>query len=169
MRAYLVNRADVIVFCNEQILPVRREAGREYIETAASFGELIELRFVRRSEFSTRGWALRALLFWIVGIFGLFTPRYSSFTARLDCRVRFTEDPQTPQIFRFTHYYSAKGEARPAVVAAGGGPVQIENGFYSPDAPARRRRRLYRLFSWLARIVLIAALVCAVVWKTINM
>ena len=90
MKVYLLNRADVRVFCDGKLLPIRREAGTEYIQTDKADGETVVLRLVRKHELSRPLWALYALLFWIVGIMGFFTPRYSKFPHSLDCSVSFT-------------------------------------------------------------------------------
>ena len=92
MKVYLLNRADVRVFCDGKLLPIRREAGTEYIQTDKADGETVVLRLVRKHELSRPLWALYALLFWIVGIMGFFTPRYSKFPHSLDCSVSFTEN-----------------------------------------------------------------------------
>lgn len=161
MKIYLINRKDVSVFCNDKMLPVLTENGRDYVVTAAVPGETVTLDLVRRSEFSIKGWFLYTLLFWIIGITGLFTPRYSSFTHRLDCSLRFSEDLKGSFVVRFTHYFSKKGRQVPAVTVLENGEAQLSGEFYVKDATASRRRKLYKLFSWAARICVISAAVYA--------
>ena len=113
MRVYLLNRSDVCVFCGEKLLPVRKEGGREYIEADVREGEWLTLRFFRCSELSSRLWPLYALFFWVIGLFGLFTPRYAKFSHRLDCTAHIAAGARPP-VLRFTHYLGSAEKPIPA-------------------------------------------------------
>ena len=165
MKIYLLNRGDVQVFGNGERLVVYREAGKEYVEGTESEDGSVTLRLVRKSEFANRGWFLYALLFWIVGILGLFTPRYSKFSDSLDCTVRIRPGGAVPML-RFAHLtgQSADGEGAEAVTAIGECAAEIDGGYYVCDKAAGRRRTVYKICSWVLRLaVVVGAVVTAIV------
>lgn len=165
MKIYLLNRGDVQVFGNGERLVVYREAGKEYVEGTESEDGSVMLRFLRKSEFARRGWFLYALLFWVVGILGLFTPRYCKFSDSLDCTVRIMPGEAVPML-RFAHYTGERrdGEPVPAVTAIGECAAEIDGGYYVCDKAAGRRRTVYKICSWLLRLaVVVGAVVTAIV------
>ena len=168
MKVYLLNRADVRVFCDGKLLPICREAGTEYIQTDKADGETVVLRLVRKHELSRPLWALYALLFWIVGIMGFFTPRYSKFPHSLDCSVSFAENKNAVLRLRFSHFLDETGTRNAPAVSVIEGSAQLENFLYTADNTARKRRRIYTACSWIARIILIAAIVAAAIYLIVE-
>ena len=167
MRVYLLNRSAVCVFCGEKLLPVHKEGAKEYVEADVREGEWLTLRFFRCSELSSRLWPLYALFFWVIGLFGLFTPRYAKFSHRLDCTAHIAAGARPP-VLRFTHYLGSAEKPIPAVTPLEGCYAQIENGFYVRDDAANRRRKLYKVCSWLLRIVCVAAIVVLLIKLIVN-
>lgn len=168
MKIYLINRADVQVFCDGKRLPVRRERGREYVETDKREGEPVTLRLVRRHELSRPCWWLYALAFWILGVMGFFTPRYAKFPHSLDCLAHCTENKAAPLQFRFTHYLDETGQRNVPAVTELTGRALTEHACYFPDNAARRRRKLYTFFSWLGRLLLLAAIAAATIYMIVE-
>ncbi len=169
MRVYLINRGDVAVFQSENQLTVNRENGAEFVDIAAADGEEVTLRFYRRSEFAAKLWWLYAAFFWIIGVFGICTPRYSKFVHALDCKVKFAAYQNGRIDLRFAHYLDEKGErAFPAVENVGSGMVEIEDGFYVRDELSRRRRKRYIVLSNLARLICLVVVIVIVVKAIIG-
>ena len=87
MKIFLINRSDVLLFSDDKKLKVGKENGREYIDAPVLPDGRIVLRAIRKPELSYPNWWLYSAFFWIIGILGLFTPRYSRFDYALDCNV----------------------------------------------------------------------------------
>lgn len=168
MKVYLINRADVRVLCDGKPLPIRKDAGKEYVETDKTDGETVVLHLVRQHELSRPLWALYAALFWLIGIMGFFTPRYSAFPHRLDCTVTLTEDKSAPLSLRFTHFLDETGARVVPAVCVVAGAAHLDNYLYTADDTARKRRRIYTACSWAARIVLIAAIIFAAIFLIVE-
>ena len=79
MKIFLINRSDVLLFSGDKKLKVRKENGREFIDAPVLPDGRIVLRAIRKPELSHSNWWFYAVFFWIIGILGLFTPRYSRF------------------------------------------------------------------------------------------
>ena len=79
MKIFLINRSDVLLFSDDKKLKVGKENGREYIDAPVLHNGKIILRAIRKPELSYPNWWLYSAFFWIIGILGLFTPRYSRF------------------------------------------------------------------------------------------
>lgn len=158
MKIFLINRADVLLFDGEKKLQVKKENGREFIDAPVlSDGEIV-VRAVRKPELSYRTWWLYSAFFWIIGLFGLFTPKYSRFDYALDCKITLEGSQRQDVWFRFNHYVNSKtGTPVAAVTVSEGTVAKIENAVYIYDKVSRRRRRVYRFVSWLVRIVIIVA------------
>ncbi len=168
MKIFLINRADVQVFCNDKRLILRKEKGREYVETDQTDGEQVTVHFVRRHELSRPFWWLYALAFWILGVMGFFTPRYSAFLPQLDCCLTFIENKSAALTVRFAHYLDETGQRSiPAVTELTGFAV-TENAYYRRDPVAKRRRKIYKICSWFGRIVLIAAIAAVTILTIIE-
>lgn len=160
MKVYLINRADVQIFGREGMMKVFRDKNGEYVETGYTAGEQIELRMVRSAELSRRHWIIYVVFFWIIGFFGFLTPRYSKFAGSLNGTVRFTECPENILKIRFTHFAAKKeGEEIVAMTVFGDEGAVIENGKYISDRAVSRRYKLYKLFSWTARFVIVGVLI----------
>lgn len=157
MKVYLLNRADVSVFQGDGRLKVFRDAGGEFVETGREDGERVQLRLIRCSEFSRDRWIIYVTFFCLLGIFGIFTPKYSPFVHRLECTVDFKEERGRSLKLRFAHFLG-EGERvnLPAVTLAEGNAL-ITDGRYVRDQAAERRRRLYSFFSRIGRLAAIVA------------
>ena len=156
MKVLLFNRGDVCVYKDGKKVPVKLQNDREYIEINATDGEKIKLLFLRRSEFSSKFFALYAVFFWIIGIMGLFTPGYNKFVHSPDCSAEFIADNSKPPAFMFTHYCGERdGKAIEAVRNTSDAEVFISDGEYVRDQTAERRRKIYRTCSAIARIAVI--------------
>lgn len=163
MKVFLINRADIQFFSGEEKLCVFKENSREFIDAPILQEGNISLRAVRKPELFHRFWWLYAAFFWIIGIFGLFTPKYSRFDYGLDCNITLDVGQSQDIWLRFNHYVNKKSKTPvSAVTVSDGVSAQIENGFYIYDKISRRRRRIYKLLSWLLRIVMIIA-ICLII------
>lgn len=163
MKIFLINRSDVLLFSDDKKLKVGKENGREYIDAPVLPDGRIVLRAIRKPELSYPNWWLYSAFFWIIGILGLFTPRYSRFDYALDCNV-ILDSGQTQDIWlRFNHFINKKSSIHVAAVTVPEGTVaQIENAVYTYDKISHRRRKIYQLVSWLMRIAVIVA-VCFII------
>ncbi len=168
MRVYLIDRYDVQVFQNDQRLKVFSENGREYVEPQMDADGTAQLRFVRTHELCAPLWWLSALIFWILGITGLFTPRYSTFYYSLDCTVRVSSDYNGVQLKFCKQYKNNKYNNVTEVCVVGDGRAQIVNGSYQFDEKAAKRRKTYKLLSWLMRIVVIVVVVIVVIYRIVE-
>ena len=94
---------------------------------------------------------------------GLFTPRYSRFDYALDCNV-ILDSRQTQDIWlRFNHFVNKKSSIPVAAVTVPEGTVAtLENAAYVYDKTSCRRRKVYKLVSWLMRVAVIVA-VCFII------
>ena len=163
MKIFVINRADVLLFSNGKKLNVRKENGREFIDAPLSPDGTVILRAIRRPELSHRNWWLYAAFFWIIGILGLFTPGYSRFDYALDCSITLDGRQMQEVWIRFNHFVNKKtGIPVPAVTVSEQTIARIDNAAYIPDKISRRRRRIYKLASWLMRIAVIVA-VCLII------
>lgn len=163
MKIFLINRSDVLLFSDDKKLKVGKENGREYIDAPVLPDGRIVLRAIRKPELSYPNWWLYSAFFWIIGILGLFTPRYSRFDYALDCNV-ILDSGQTQDIWlRFNHFVNKKSSISvDAVTVPEGTVAQIENAVYTYDKISHRRRKIYQLVSWLMRIAVIVA-VCFII------
>ena len=163
MKIYLINRADIFLFAGDKKLKIERENGREYIDAPVLPDGKIVLRAIRKPELSYRNWWLYSAFFWIIGLLGLFTPRYSRFDYALDCGITL-DGGQTQDVWlRFNHFANRKNAIPVAAVTVSEGTVaQLENAVYMYDKVSARRRKVYKLISWLMRIAVIAA-VCLII------
>ena len=125
MRVYLNNRKDVYVFRNGEALSILRDKGKEYVEVDVQEGEEYTLEFVKKSEFSRPLWFVYAIVFWIIGIMGFFTPKFSKNTFSLNCKMtaKATNRPLT-LFFNVSNYKYAPNVALKVV---GEGDVFLED------------------------------------------
>ncbi len=158
MKVYLINRKDIFAYENDKILPLNIENGREYVEVKSNV-----VKFKRQSELVCRFWFLKALFFWIIGIMGLFTPRYSKFYGKLDCTVRLPEQGDEELMLRFNTPAGKNITNRFAFEILKGRVEGVDGGYYVEDAKARRRRKLYKLFSYLMRLAIIILTVLLII------
>lgn len=173
MRIYLENIKDEAVYYEGKRLALKKENKTHYAEIPDGEGEA-EIRIYRRSELSDKFWALFALLFWVIGIMGFFTPRYAKDTDSLDCKVRFARRAEPLYILLdkvpLKRRKVIRGMPPPVscVRLLVGETAQATDPFYMPDETAARRRKRYKLFSWLARLVLIALIIFLAIFLSIN-
>lgn len=163
MKIFLINRSDVLLFSDDKKLKVRKENGREFIDAPVLADGRIVLRAIRKPELSHSNWWFYAVFFWIIGMLGLFTPRYSRFDYALDCNV-ILDSGQTQDIWlRFNHFVNKKSSIPVAAVTVPEGTVAtLENAAYVYDKTSCRRRKVYKLVSWLMRVAVIVA-VCFII------
>lgn len=163
MKIYLLNRADVLFFAGEKKLRVLKENGREFLDVPVLSDGKIVLHAVRKPELSYRNWWLYAAFFWIIGILGLFTPKYSRFDYALDCNITLDGSQMQDVWLRFNHFVNKKtGVPVAAVTVSEGTVAQIENAVYVFDKISHRRRKVYKLVSWFMRIAVIVT-VCVLI------
>lgn len=163
MKVYLIEKGDVQVFGRDGAMKILCDGSGEYVETRGQTGEQTKLRLVREHELSRRWWVWYALFFWVIGFFGFLTPRYSKFTGKLDGALRFTEKEGGVIKVRFAKVYADKGGGTSALTVFSEEDVAVENGFYISDKSASRRRTLYGIFSWLARVAFAALLIAVII------
>ena len=164
MKVFLLNRGDVCAYKDGKLLPVKIKNDREYVDIEAEEGEKVTISFLRRSEFSSGRFFLYALFFWIIGIAGLFTPKYNKFLCSLSCTVEFIADSKTPPVFMFTHYCGVK-DNKPveAVRNTSEAEVFIDKGVYVTDPLAEKNRKIYRFCSAIARIAVLAFIISLII------
>ena len=141
MKVFLINRSDVLFFSGETKLKVKKENGREFIDAPVLQDGKIVLRII---------------------------PRYSRFDYALDCNV-ILYSGQTQDIWlRFNHFVNKKSSIPVAAVTVPEGTVAtLENAAYVYDKASCRRRKVYKLVSWLMRVAVIVAVVVAVCFMII--
>lgn len=166
MRVYLTNRKDVYVFRDGKALSILRDKGKEYVEVDVQEGEEYTLEFVKKSEFSRPLWFVYAIVFWIIGIMGFFTPKFSKNTFSLNYKMtaKATDRPLT-LFFNVSNYKYAPNVALKVV---GEGEVSIEDEKYVEDKVARSRRKFYSLLSGVLRLAVIVIVAIAIVKKIIG-
>ena len=166
MRVYLSNRKDVYVFYRDEALDIKREKGKEYVEVDLQEGEEYTLEFVKKSEFSRPMWFVYAILFWIVGIMGFFTPKFSKNTFSLNCKMtaKATSNPLTV----FFNVSNPKYAPNVALKVVGEGDVLLEGEKYAEDKTAKARRKVYALLSGVLRLAIIVIVAAAIIKKIIG-
>ncbi len=157
MKIHLINRADTLLFYNGKLLDIKSNGNSEYAEIPHSNGgEKTSLHIIRRSELSQKGWFFYSLFFWIIGFFGFFTPRYEKNPNYLDCIISFYNYGEEEFKIRFNNYLPSKNFVNVNPVEVIGKPDCItENFVYQLDKTAKRRRKIYKLLSFLLRIAAI--------------
>ncbi len=159
MKILLINRDDVLLFAGEKKLRIWKENGREFIDAPVSSDGKIVLRAIKKNELSYPNWWLYSAFFWIIGIFGLFTPKYSKFDYALDCNITLNVSQMKDVWLRFNHFVNKKAGIPVAAVTVSEGTVaEIENGVYIYDKISHRRRKFYKLISWFMRIAVTIAI-----------
>ncbi len=123
-----------------------------------------ELRIVRIPETLFPLWFLRAFLFWIIGIAGIFTPWYDGKGAVLDYRL--SADAGANCEMRVNMIFPKNKSAYSRAVFLEATDIAVyseENTAFVKDKKAVKRKRLYSLFSWLARIAIVALTVMLII------
>lgn len=165
MKIYLINRADILLFSGDKKLKVRREKGKEFIDVPVLPDGKIVLRAIRKPELSHPTWWLYSAFFWIIGILGFFTPRYSRFDYSLDCKIIIQDHQPSEACLQFNRFINKKSTVPIAAITTSGGIVaQMENAEYVYDKASHRRRIIYHLISWLARIAIVVTICCMIIF-----
>ncbi len=164
MKIYLINRGDIVIFSDGKKLKIFKEKGREFVDAPIMTDGRVFVRAIRRSEFSYRNWWLYSAFFWVIGIFGIFTPKYSRFDYALDCTVSM-DGSQTHDVWlRFNNFVGKKGTIPlEAVTVSEGTTAKTENAVYIYDKTSHRRRIIYKLASWVLRIILIFIIIFKII------
>lgn len=168
MKIYLYNRKDVRVFQNSTPLKIYCEQGREYVVPQVGDDGRYQIDFVKKSEFDGALWFLRALLFWIIGIMGIFTPRYSKCTHTLDCRLYGFGDSNLN--VSFIHPSGKVGECTAVKVKETGDTqtAYLEGEKYLLNPTAARRKKFYGFLSAIARLAVIVIVAIVIVKAIIG-
>ena len=160
MKIFLHNRKDVKVFQNSMPLKIYCENGNEYVMPAVDENGRYEVQFVKRSEFTGALWFVKALLFWIVGIMGFFTPKYAKCNHALDCKISGIDDNK-PINVSFIHpnpkYKLGAG------VKVKQEYVNVQGAEYILDKDACKRKKLYNLLSGVARLAVIVLAIVLII------
>ena len=166
MRVYLNNRKDVYVFREGKALSILRDKGKEYVEVDVQEGEEYTLEFVKKSEFSRPLWFVYAIVFWIIGIMGFFTPKFSKNTFSLNCKM--TAKASSQPLTLFFNVSNPKYAPNVAIKVIGDGDVLLEDEKYVVDKTAKARRKVYSLLSGVLRLAIIVIVAIAIVKKIIG-
>ncbi|MDE7208520.1 MAG: hypothetical protein K2O31_01420 [Clostridia bacterium] len=165
MKIFLHNRKDIKVFQDAKPLKIYCQNGKEYVLPQVDDNGYFQVEFIKKSEFSGALWLFRALFFWIIGIMGFFTPRYSKCNHSLDCQISGI-DCGMPLNVSFIHPNSKYG--------AGVGVKLREEGFnvdgaeYIVDNKAQKRKKLYSFLSSVLRLALIALIIVVIIKAMIG-
>lgn len=125
----------------------------------------VNLSVIKRSPFGYKGWFVRVALFWLLGIFGIFTPRYKKQLSALDYKLKakITEDSEI--VLRVNAANNLQ-VAAPTVLAGATFPFEEENNSWIKDTVAQKRRKYYHIFNGVFW-VLVAA-VAVILFMFIN-
>ena len=159
MKITFFNRQGIGIYYQGKLLPARGKNSPSTVELPAAPGEEVTLRFLRVPELTGKGWFFRALIFWIVGILGFFTPRYRKSFVRLDAEISLPAFEGGEVRVIFFHPKGLVGPV-PAFRVEAPVPCRISRIEYQPDPAAKRHRTAYCWMSALLRIAFLAAIVC---------
>ena len=165
MKIFLHNRKDVKVFQNSAPLKVYYEKGNEYVLPALDENGKYEVQFVKKSEFSGSMWFLKALLFWIIGILGFFTPKYAKCTHSLNCSVSGIDDGN-PIDVTFIHPHPKAQLC--AGVKVKQESVDVKDAEYVADKDATKRKKTYSALTVLIRIAAIILAIALIIKSFIS-
>ncbi|MDE6275881.1 MAG: hypothetical protein K2M75_05010 [Clostridia bacterium] len=165
MKIYLYNRKDIKVFQNSQPLKINYKNGREYVEPQVDEQGRFEVEFVKKSEFSGGLWFIKALLFWIIGIMGFFTPKYAKCNHSLDCKVSGV-DGNVPLNVSFIHPNPKYGVCAGVKLKEEG--YLVEGAEYILDKKSCARKKFYSFLSGIARLAVIVLAVVLIIKAIIG-
>ena len=158
------NLCDAAVYANGKLVNFKREKlqGGKFADVArVNIDGRVELSLIKRSPLSFDNWLFRTALFWLIGIFGLFSPRFPKrydtlnykLTADLSGDAQITIKVNSPR---------ADQPSLPPVYAVSDVPFSEENNVWQTDNIAKKRRKGYRIFNtlfWILAVVAIIAIV----------
>ena len=159
------NLCDAAVYANGKLVNFKREkllknnlfAHVAHIETEGR----VEICLIKRSPLTFKNWFLRTALFWLIGIFGLFSPRFPKRFDTLNYKLtaELTEDAEITLKVNMTR---ADQPSAPPVYALSTVNFTEENNVWETDSIARKRRKGYRIFNilfWILAVIVIFILI----------
>ena len=150
-----------VVKVNGQRLKFKRNAQKFLEAKFQTDGREIELSLGTYHEAAQKRFGLYAWFFWLIGIFGIFAPRYEKQYQTVDFNAQFMLDYDASARFTFRPF----AEGAPAFDLYGQGlPVNINNptNRWYCDRIAEKRAKRYRRWSRLARLACIIGAVVAI-------
>lgn len=165
MKIFLHNRKDIKVFQNNEPLKIYYKNGYEYVEPQIDGNGRFEVRFVKKSEFSGGLWWVKALLFWIIGVMGFFTPKYAKCNHSLDCKITGA-DGNVPLNVGFVHPNPKYGVGAGVKLKEQG--YYIEGAEYIIDKKACSRKKFYSFLSGIGRLAVIVLAVIYIIKAIIG-
>lgn len=117
-----------------------------------------EISVIKRSPFGYKKWFWRVAVFWLSGIFGLFTPRYKKQVSSLDCKFKAELKDDSSVVLRVNPPNFLQQSAKP-VIAVSEIPLEEENNCWFNDMAAKKRRKFYHIFNaffWILLAVAVA-------------
>ena len=165
MKIYLHNRKDIKVFQNSMPLKICYKGGQEYVEPQVDEHGRFEVQFVKKSEFAGGLWFIKALLFWIIGVAGFFTPKYAKYNNSLDCKISGVGG-DAPLNVSFIHPNPRYGVCSAVKLKEEG--YAIEGAEYVADKKSCRRKKLYSFLSGVGRLAVIVLAVVVIIKAIIG-
>ena len=165
MKILLHNRKDIKVFQNSKPLEIYYKNGNEYVEPQVDEDGHFEVQFVKKSEFSGGLWWVKALLFWIIGIMGFFTPKYAKCNHSLDCKVAGVDGNASLNV-SFIHPNPKYGVGVGVKLREQG--YEIQGAEYIVDKKACGRKKLYSFLSGVGRLAVIVLAVVVIIKSIIG-
>ena len=123
-----------------------------------------------------KNWALKALFFWICGIFGLVSPRYLKRAYSLEYAARFSFVKDTTVVIEIKTPMASTYKSERAVnvympisdLAVPFVPIEEEGELGKSEPLARKRRTRISVFTWLFWILAIAGVGALTLFWIIN-
>lgn len=152
-----------VVYLNGRIVRFEKGAGDEagfgVCETELGESGAFEVRVVKKSLLTVHGWFWWTLLFWVMGIFGIFAPRFAGnerFELFYSASGELTGDGEIRLFIDGRH----KKDGSPAVTAESGVTLERQGEFWVENAKVKKRKRGFTALTiifWLAAIAGIVA------------
>ena len=139
-----------------KLVRTSRDAAGNRICTYSTSADTVQVAVVRCFETNCRGWFFLALLFYIVGLFGILSPGYTRRCMSIDYRFDISVGAQSEA---YVCFYGARDGCRAAELRTACAAAEHANCFYF-DRRAKKRARLLALSRAL---LVIAALITAAV------
>lgn len=114
----------------------------------------LELSVIKRSPLGFKNWFGKVFLFWLFGIFGLFTPRYKKQYKALNYKLEADISSDAEMTLRVGAPNART--AVPPVIAEAAFAFSEEGNTWYDDAAAKKHRKYYHIFNALFWILLLA-------------